>query len=209
MAGETFASERCQSYAHATASLAHRPLDRDVSSLLEGGKLLRQGRVGESELVADKCELGPVGGGEKGHDRQSRRRMDQLVEPVALAHFDAAPRARARIAAITRGPPRRIITATSTLAIVPGCSAPSAYAANPAATVTPASAIRKPKTITGAALPATSARTLTPVVRRGPPSSRCETAECTAPKVTVATATTQAFATVFHTARTMHLHASA
>jgi hypothetical protein len=48
-----------------------------------------------------------------------------------------------------------------------------------------------------------------PLVRRRPASSRCETAEWTAPKVTVAIAITQAFAMSFRTPRTIQQAAKA
>jgi hypothetical protein len=64
MAGETFASERCQSRAYATASLADRSLESDVAGFLECRQLLRQRGVREPELVTYEGEICPVGRGE-------------------------------------------------------------------------------------------------------------------------------------------------
>jgi hypothetical protein len=178
VSGEPLAAHRREPRAHTPAPLAQGSLDGDVAGFLQGRQLLRQGRVREPELLANEREVGPVGRGEERDDLQSRRRVDELVEAAVRGHRTASRRlAPARIAAITRGPPRRMITATSTLAIVAGCSAPSALAASAAAIVTPARPTRQPNTISGACRPATSRRTLTLPVCRRPASSRCETAE--------------------------------
>jgi pimeloyl-ACP methyl ester carboxylesterase len=127
MAGEPAPPEGCQSRAHPAASLAQRSLDRHVAGFLERRQLLGQRRVGQRELVTDERELRPVGRGQERHDRQPRGRVDELVEPGSVRHPAAVRRiALPRIAAIRRGPPSRIATATSTLAIVAGCPAPSA-----------------------------------------------------------------------------------
>src|SRR5262245_26942633 len=129
--------------------LTQGPLDRDVAGVLERGKLLRERRVGQAELVADERKVCPVRRSQESDDREACRRVDKLVEAHLIGHCAAARRvARSRIPAITRGPPSRSSIATNTLAQIDGCSAPSASSARARATVTTTSTSSKPITTT-------------------------------------------------------------
>jgi AcrR family transcriptional regulator len=68
--------------AAAGAGLAHG----HVAGLFQGGDLLRQRRVAQAQAVPHEGEVGPVGRGQQGDDRQPGRRVDQLVELRRSAH---------------------------------------------------------------------------------------------------------------------------
>ena len=109
-----------------------------VAGLFQDGDLLGQRRVTQAQAVPDEGEVGPVGRGQQGDDRQPRRRVDQLVEPRLdalrrIAHQRAASRRRAVICCAS-GRPAAYAPAISSPASVLGSGAPAAPSAIRAST---------------------------------------------------------------------------
>ena len=115
--------------AAARAGLAHG----HVAGLFQDGDLLGQGRVAQAQAVPHEGEVGPVGRGQQGDDREPRRRVDQLIEPRLDAHQRAASSRRAVICCAT-GSPAAYAPAISSPASVLGSGAPAAPSAIRAST---------------------------------------------------------------------------
>jgi AcrR family transcriptional regulator len=120
--------------AAAGAGLAHG----HVAGLFQDGDLLGQRRVAQAQAVPREGEVGPVGRGQQGDDREPRRRVDQLVEPRLdalrrIAHQRAASSRRAVICCAT-GSPAAYAPAISSPASVLGSGAPAAPSAIRAST---------------------------------------------------------------------------
>ena len=109
-----------------------------VAGLFQDGDLLGQRRVAQAQAVPHEGEVGPVGRGQQGDDREPRRRVDQLVEPRLdalrrIAHQRAASSRRAVICCAT-GSPAAYAPAISSPASVLGSGAPAAPSAIRAST---------------------------------------------------------------------------
>ena len=120
--------------AAAGAGLAHG----HVAGLFQDGDLLGQRRVAQAQAVPHEGEVGPVGRGQQGDDREPRRRVDQLVEPRLdalrrIAHQRAASSRRAVICCAT-GSPAAYAPAISSPASVLGSGTPAAPSAIRAST---------------------------------------------------------------------------
>ena len=109
-----------------------------VAGLFQDGDLLGQRRVAQALAIPHEGEVGPVGRGQQGDDREPRRRVDQLVEPRLdalrrIAHQRAASSRRAVICCAT-GSPAAYAPAISSPASVLGSGAPAAPSAIRAST---------------------------------------------------------------------------
>ena len=187
MAFERAAAGIGEAHAYAAATVRHRAIDGDVTGVLQRRELLRQCGVGETEAIADEREVDPVCRGQQCDDRQACARVDELVETRGSRSRVEAPFRARRAAATNLGPPSSTAIATTTLATVTGCSAPLTWATTASTIVTATSPIRPPNTNSGRRRSTTSARTLSCREPWRPDSTCCATAECTAPKVNVAT----------------------
>src|SRR5690606_25135415 len=113
-----------------TRSLAHKGLaDLDIARFLERGQLFGQRRVGEADVVADEREVGPLGCGEQGDDRQTGRRVDQFVEawrghPVTPERLSSMMRRSVRM---SHGPPATSRIAPNRLPSVAECGTSAAF----------------------------------------------------------------------------------
>src|SRR5215468_3286183 len=141
MSGEGAAPVRAQlqmgAPAAAGAGLAHG----HVAGLFQDGDLLGQRRVAQAQAVPHEGEVGPVGRGQQGDDREPGRRVDQLVEPRPGAHQPAAravgaggASSRRAVICCAAGRPAAYAAAISRPASVLGSGAPAAPSAIRAST---------------------------------------------------------------------------
>ena len=109
-----------------------------VAGLFQDGDLLRQRRVAQAQAVPHEGEVGPVGRGQQGDDRQPGRRVDQLVEPRLDAHQRPASgcsvSSRRAVICCASGRPAAYTPAISSPASVLGSGAPAAPSAIRAST---------------------------------------------------------------------------
>src|SRR6187431_1165046 len=173
------------------SSILRGTVDHDVAGVVQGGELLGQRGVGESQPIADEREVDPVGGGQQGDDGQPRARVDELVESRLGRHRATLRIARRRTAAISSGPPRATAIAAMTPAIVAGWFAPSASISNAAAMVSATRPTRNATTNALTCVPARSARTLNEPDLLLPDNTFCATAAWAAPNANVAPSASQ------------------
>jgi hypothetical protein len=113
-----------------------------VASLFQDGDLLGQRRVTQAQAVPDEGEVGPVGRGQQGDDRQPGRRVDELIESRRVAHrlayrliaHQRAASSRRAVICCASGSPAAYVPAISRPASVLGSGAPAAPSAIRAST---------------------------------------------------------------------------
>jgi len=102
VAGEGAAPVRAEPQVGAPATAGAGLAHGHVAGLFQDGDLLGQRRVAQVQAVPDEGEVGPVGRGQQGDDRQPGRRVNELIEPRLGPHQRPAscPRASSRRAVI-------------------------------------------------------------------------------------------------------------